>query len=134
MTKHPSSFKLNGDIAEKNAKVVQKSVVLYEGPVRPLCSLAPNNVNTMAAASVAASNLGLDGVTGKLVSDPNMTDWHIVEVEVFGPQKSNGNQFHVKTVRSNPADPGAVTGSATYNSFLSSILRANGKGKGVHLC
>ena len=71
---------------------------------------------------------------GRLVSDPNLPDWHIVEVEVFGPTNSLGNQFAVKTVRSNPADPGAVTGSATYNSFLSSIIRAQGKGSGVHLC
>ena len=34
----------------------------------------------------------------------------------------------------NPADPGAVTGSATYASFVSSMLRAQGKGQGVHLC
>lgn len=64
----------------------------------------------------------------------SLTDWHIVEVEVFGPINSLGNQFSVKTVRSNPADPGAVTGSATYNSFLSSILRAKDKGTGIHLC
>lgn len=70
MRKHPSSFKLNGDIAEVNAKVTSEPVVLYEGPVRPLCSLAPNNVNTMAAAAVAAINLGLDQVQGKLVADP----------------------------------------------------------------
>eukprot|EP00093_Oithona_nana_P002967 02967.XXX_101935_103072_1 [CDS] Oithona nana genome sequencing. len=134
MRKHPSSFKLNGDIAEKNAQVTDQELVLYEGPVRPLCSLAPNNVNTMAAAAIAANNLGLDKVIGRLVSDPNLPDWHIVEVEVFGPTNSLGNQFAVKSVRSNPADPGAVTGSATYNSFLSSIIRAQGKGSGVHLC
>jgi len=134
MRKHPTSFKLNGEIAEINSKVKNDAVVLYEGPVRPLCSLAPNNVNTMAAAAIAANNLGLDKVIGKLVSDPNLPDWHIVEVDVFGPTNSLGNQFSVKTVRSNPADPGAVTGSATYNSFLSSILRARGKGEGVHLC
>ena len=64
----------------------------------------------------------------------SLTEWHIVEIELFGPMKPNGNRFSVKTVRSNPADPGVVTGSATYNSFLSSILRAHGKGAGVHLC
>ena len=64
----------------------------------------------------------------------SLPDWHIVEVDVFGPVNSLGNQFSVKTVRSNPADPGAVTGSATYNSFLSSIMRAGGKGQGIHLC
>lgn len=64
----------------------------------------------------------------------SLTDWHIVEVDVYGPTNVLGNQFSVKTVRSNPADPGAVTGSATYNSFLSSILRAMNKGPGIHLC
>lgn len=41
-----------------------------EGPVRELCPLAPNNVNTMAAAAIAAHNLGFDKVTGSIVSDP----------------------------------------------------------------
>lgn len=134
MTKHPSSFKLYGSIKAANEAVTDEAKVLYEGPVRPLCPMAPNNVNTMAAACVAAQHLGFDNVVGKLVSDPNLRDWHIVEVEAFGPTMSNGNQFSVRTVRSNPADPGAVTGSATYHSFLSSILRAKGKGPGVHLC
>ena len=70
MTKHPSSFKLNGQLAEDNAKVTDSKVTLYDGPVRPLCSLAPNNVNTMAAAAMAAHNLGLDKVVGRLVADP----------------------------------------------------------------
>ena len=70
MKKHPTSFKLSGDIAIKNSKVKEEAVVLYEGPVRPLCSVAPNNVNTMAAAAIAATNLGLDQTIGKLVSDP----------------------------------------------------------------
>lgn len=41
-----------------------------EGPVRELCPLAPNNVNTMAAAAIAAHNLGFDKVSGSIVSDP----------------------------------------------------------------
>ena len=40
------------------------------GSVRGLCPLAPNNVNTMAAASMAAHNLGFDKVEGCLISDP----------------------------------------------------------------
>lgn len=39
------------------------------GPVRNLCELAPNNVNTMAIACLAAPSLGFDNVIGKLVSD-----------------------------------------------------------------
>jgi hypothetical protein len=35
-----------------------KSRILYEGPVRGLCAIAPNNVNTMACATVAGHNLG----------------------------------------------------------------------------
>ena len=69
MKKHPDAFKLNGDLAELNSKVQNEPVILYEGPVRKLCPRAPNNVNTMAAASIAASNLGLDNVVGKLVAD-----------------------------------------------------------------
>ena len=60
----------NRPLAETNKNVTNTAVVLYEGPVRPLCSIAPNNVNTMAAAAIAASNLGLDNVIGRLVSDP----------------------------------------------------------------
>lgn len=129
MTKHPTSFKLNGDLKTKNDQVKDTKLILYDGPVRELCPLAPNNVNTMAAAAIAAHNLGFDKVSGSIVSDPQMTDWHIVEVEVWGP-----NGFNVKTTRSNPAAVGAVTGTATYASFLSSMLGAKGKGAGVHLC
>ena len=48
-------------------------------------------------------------------------DCHIVEIEVFGPGEGE-NKFHVKTVRTNPAKSGVVTGNATYGSFLSSML------------
>lgn len=40
------------------------------GPVRQLCALAPNNVNTMAGAAVAAHTLGFDKVKALLISDP----------------------------------------------------------------
>ena len=51
------------------------------------------------------------------------TDCHVVEVECWGPGDiASGNAFHVKTVRKNPAKTGAVTGSATYASFFSSML------------
>ena len=47
-----------------------------------------------------------------------------MEVDVFGPGDVQ-NQFTVKTVRHNPAAVGAVTGNATYASFLSSLLGKN---------
>ena len=70
MKKHPSCFKLKSPLLEANAAVTEIAQTLYEGPVRELCPLAPNNVNTMAAAAVAAHNLGFDRVIGTLVSDP----------------------------------------------------------------
>jgi len=134
MRKHPASFNLNGHLAAANKQVTDKAVELYRGPVRALCPLAPNNVNTMAAGAVAASNLGLDNTVGVLVSDPQLPDWHIVTVEVTGPTGPTGNSFTTKTERRNPANPGAVTGSATFSSFLSSLLLVGGKGAGFHLC
>lgn len=41
--------------------------MLFEGPVKDLCPLAPNNVNTMAAAALAAHNLGFNQTKAKLV-------------------------------------------------------------------
>ena len=81
MRKHPDSFKLEpGPMREVNNRVRENAVELYHGPVRDLCPLAPNNVNTMAAAAVAASNLGMDKTLGRLVSDPSIPNWHVVEV------------------------------------------------------
>uniref|UniRef100_A0A2P2I3S7 Aspartate dehydrogenase domain-containing protein n=2 Tax=Hirondellea gigas TaxID=1518452 RepID=A0A2P2I3S7_9CRUS len=129
MKKHPSSFKLKSPLKELNDGVSGSAVTLYDGPVRGLCPLAPNNVNTMAAAAVAAHNLGFDGVNGCLISDPALTDRHIVLVEAEGK-----GGFRVCTERVNPAAVGAVTGNATYNSFLSSVVAAGAMGPGVHLC
>lgn len=134
MKKHPASFKVLGDLAVKNNEVGDKPVVLYEGPVRQLCPLVPSNVNTMACAAIAAHNLGFDKVQGCLVADRSL-NCHIVEVEVFGPLINEGkDQFTVKTVRINPCQMGAVTGNATYASFVNSMEKAFGKGRGLHLC
>lgn len=70
MTKHPTSFRLESPLKEANQTVRGEPLALYDGPVRQLCALAPNNVNTMAAACVAAHTLGFDGVQGVLISDP----------------------------------------------------------------
>lgn len=132
MKKHPSSYKLNEPLKSRNAQVKSEATVLYDGCIRDLCPLAPNNVNTMAAAALAAHNLGFDKAQGCIVADPSL-EAHIVEVDVFGPGEVQ-NQFTVKTVRHNPAAVGAVTGNATYASFLSSLLGAHSQGPGLHLC
>lgn len=138
MKKHPSSLKLVGeDINRKlqSAYDTKAPVVLYDGPVRDLCPQAPNNVNTMAAAAVAAHNLGFDGVYGCIVADVNLEHCHLVEIEAEGHPKPDGSApFSVKTVRYNPAAVGAVTGSATYASFWSSLKRVGTNQNGAYLC
>ncbi|KAK9397103.1 putative L-aspartate dehydrogenase [Crotalus adamanteus] len=129
MTKHPDSFRLSGSLGELAKGDQEKSMVLYNGPVRGLCPLAPNNVNTMAAACIAAPSLGFDGVKGCLVADPNVPDYHVVMIEATGP-----GGFSVSTSRKNPAAYGAVTGSATFAAFWSSLLVCQGHGGRVYLC
>ncbi|XP_053870980.1 aspartate dehydrogenase domain-containing protein isoform X2 [Malaclemys terrapin pileata] len=132
MIKHPDSFRLEGALREQ---LRAGRAVLYEGPVRGLCPLAPNNVNTMAAACMAAPSLGFDGVQGCLIADPGLPDWHVVEVEVTGPSGERRDQaFTVTTSRRNPASPGAVTGAATFPSFWSSLLACQGHRGHVVLC
>ncbi|XP_076987127.1 aspartate dehydrogenase domain-containing protein isoform X1 [Tamandua tetradactyla] len=67
MATHPDSFRLEGPLAA--AQRPGSRTVLYEGPVRGLCPLAPRNSNTMAAAALAAPSLGFDRVIGVLVAD-----------------------------------------------------------------
>lgn len=53
---------LHLSVVHTQATAVPGEVVLYEGSVRELCPMAPNNVNTMAAAAIAGHNLGFDKV------------------------------------------------------------------------
>ncbi|XP_037111562.1 putative L-aspartate dehydrogenase [Syngnathus acus] len=128
MSKHPSCFRLTGDVLSEWAEE-QGRRVLFTGSVAKLCPLAPNNVNTMAAAAVAAGTLGFNGVQGEIVADTALSDYHLVEVQVTGP-----DGFAVHTARRNPAQLGAVTGNATYNSFWNSLIVCKGHGGRVYLC
>lgn len=133
MKKHPTSLKVLGELKIRMENMNSNPMTLYEGPVREICKLAPNNTNTMATAAIAGHNLGMDGVTGCLVADSTLINHHIVEVEAWGPV-IDGERFTVHTIRKNPASRGAVTGTATYTAFLSSLHNAVGKGPGIHLC
>ncbi|EER19052.1 conserved hypothetical protein [Perkinsus marinus ATCC 50983] len=140
MKKHPKSLKLNGPLMDRMMTLMDGGedcggdVVLYEGDVRSICPLAPNNVNTMACAAIAAPSLGFSKVKARLVANSSLTDRHIVVVDVEGPFDDQlGCAFKVHTERSNPAAVGAVTGKQTYNAFLASLLNAEGKEPGVHL-
>uniref|UniRef100_A0A8C5Z228 Aspartate dehydrogenase domain-containing protein n=1 Tax=Marmota marmota marmota TaxID=9994 RepID=A0A8C5Z228_MARMA len=120
MATHPDGFRLLGPLA--SAHITGPRTVLYEGPVRGLCPFAPRNSNTMAAAALAAPSLGFDNVIGVLVADLSLTDLHVVDVELKGPPGPSGRSFAVQTHRENPAEPGAVTGSATVTAFWRSLL------------
>ncbi|XP_040592029.1 putative L-aspartate dehydrogenase isoform X2 [Mesocricetus auratus] len=122
MATHPDGFRLEGSLAA--AHISGPRTVLYEGPVRGLCPLAPRNSNTMAAAALAAPSLGFDRVVGVLVADLSLRDMHVVDVELKGPPGPTGHSFAVHTHRENPAQPGAVTGSATVTAFWLSLLGA----------
>eukprot|EP01102_Stenamoeba_stenopodia_P001707 TRINITY_DN11553_c0_g1_i1.p1 TRINITY_DN11553_c0_g1~~TRINITY_DN11553_c0_g1_i1.p1 ORF type:complete len:296 (-),score=49.08 TRINITY_DN11553_c0_g1_i1:71-937(-) len=134
MAKHPESLKLEGHLKQKleDNKGFEGEFIVYEGSVRELCPLAPNNVNTMAAAAIAAHNIGgFDGVKARLVADTRL-DAHVIDIEVKGR-----NGFEVNTKRFNPAVTGSVTGTATYVSFLSSLLdvaRQSRSRPGIHFC
>ncbi|XP_039573609.1 putative L-aspartate dehydrogenase isoform X1 [Passer montanus] len=135
MTKAPGSFRAQGWLSPRVAAAVASGTraVLYQGPLRPLCPLVPNNVNSMAAAAVAAPRLGFDGVTACLVADPSVPDCHIIDVEVTAVPEG-GRALTVTSTRRNPAEPGHVTGSATRHSFWSSVQACTGHGGCVKLC
>lgn len=134
MTFHPESLKLEGSLKEKN-DLVKERTVLYDGCVRDICPMASNNVNTMAAAAIAGHNLGFSDVQCTLLSDPDVGNWHIVQIDTWGAGNIvTGNAFHVQTLRKNPAQIGAVTGSATLLTFFASLQCAHGQPNGIHLC
>ncbi|CAF2505841.1 unnamed protein product [Rotaria sp. Silwood2] len=143
MKKHPDCYKLNEPLRSKlhNERIKLDDqpgeIIIYSGPVRELCQLAPNNVNTMAVGATIASNLGFDHVQGCLIADTSLYDRHIVEIELTGPEKKIDDnkqvKFHLKTIRTNPAEFGVVTGTATLLSFISSIKRAKGRTPGIHI-
>jgi len=131
---HPHSLKLTGDLSKRleELKGVQGEHILYSGPVRGLCGSAPNNTNTMACAALAGFTLGFDKTQGCLICDESLTA-HIIDIEVEGPTREAGT-FRVHSTRFNPAATGAVTGSATFVTFLQSMMDAHGKLAGFHFC
>ena len=102
MKKHPDCFKLDEPLKSKLIDERKKrgdqqgEILIYSGPVRELCKLAPNNVNTMAVGATIASNLGFDKVQGCLVADTSLSDRHVVEIELTGPETTIDNDKIVK--------------------------------------
>ena len=130
MRKHPKSLKFSGPLPDGHQNSNQP-VVYYQGPLRDLCGYAPNNVNTMAVLALS-SGLGMDKVQATLVADKSL-EHHITEVSLFGPGEPN-KRYSLELIRKSPAGAGAVTSSATFDTFLASMLKATGKGAGLHFC
>jgi len=131
MLKHPNSFKVIDPLKElcERAKRHNAPVVLYDGPVRMLCPLAPNDANTVSICAIVANNLGFDNTRAKLIADPGMLNWHIIEYETISE-----NGFITIVRRQNPTQPGGVSGEATYFSFLSSVNETLYKPPGFNIC
>lgn len=87
MRKAPHHLKLSGsvnDIMQQHLKTGYKGrAILYEGPVRDLCHLAPNNVNTMAAAALAGHNLGFDKTIAKLEMDTETEGMMLLFIYIY---------------------------------------------------
>jgi aspartate dehydrogenase len=128
MRKHPSSLKFSGVLSPPLSDTKEERVV-YSGPLRELCGLAPNNVNTMAVLALS-SELGFDRLHASLIADPSLNH-HITEVGLYGPGTKE-ERFSLELQRRSPAGAGAVTSTATLTTFLISILKARGMGAGVH--
>ena len=101
---------------------LRPSAVVYDGPVGKLCPLAPNNVNTMACAALASGvEIGFANARGTLIIERDSIS-HIIEIAVDGkPQPGYTEPLRVRTTRVNPCAAGAVTGMATYVSFVASL-------------
>lgn len=130
MTFHPRALRLSPPHSALLDGLTSPTVIA-EGSVASLAVIAPNNVNTMAAAAIA-SGLGFERVRGRLVADPSAAA-HVVVVEALGRPNPDGSQFRVESVRSNPAAAHAVTGTATFGAFFASLRMSVGLSAGLHV-
>ena len=130
MRKHPKSLKFSGPLPNGHQNSIQP-VTYYQGPLRRLCGYAPNNVNTMAVLALS-SGLGMDKVHATLIADRSL-EHHITEVSLYGAG-SPEERYSLELIRKSPAGAGSVTSSATFDTFLASMIRATGQGVGLHFC
>jgi predicted dinucleotide-utilizing enzyme len=119
MRKHPDSFRIDAPEAVARLETARGQ----DEPVEVLCAsvgeinpIAPQNTNTMSIYALAAQSLGFKGCKGSVVADRRL-EAHIVTCKV---ETTLG--LTLDLVRDNPAQKTAVTGSATFGSFLNSVL------------
>lgn len=118
MAKHPDSFKIKeAPLVEKleHARQHSGSFDIMVDEIAAINRIAPQNTNTMAIYALAAAELGFSACKGRIIADRDLNS-HIVSLEV----ETKGG-LKLRFERDNPAGHGAVTGSATFNSFLSSL-------------
>jgi len=101
-------------------------ICLFDGPVRELAKLAPNNVNSMTAIAIAG--IGVDQTIGRLYALKQGHN-HKSRIKISGT-----NGFSLFTERINHADPGSLTGKQTYQAFLASIHKAKNGLEPVNFC
>ena len=133
MKKAPGSLRLACPELQKLLESVKDTPgehVIFDGDVSELAFKAPNNVNTMACAAIAAGSF--EKTRAKLCVDKDL-EFHIIDVEVQGP-----GGFVVNSTRKNPAGKQDVTGRLTLDSFYSSLALSKelslSKPAGLHLC
>jgi len=118
MRKHPSSFKIKDPSALarlRESAQIPGEVVVSRGNVAEINEIAPQNTNTMAIYALVAGELGFLGCKGSIIADRSL-DSHIIDCYVE-------THLGLKTrfTRDNPANHSAVTGKATFYSFLNSV-------------
>ena len=119
MKKHPHSFRISEPEAKAKLEEAERSgqaTKVISGPVGMINPIAPQNTNTMSVYALAAQSLGFAGCHGSVVADASL-DAHIVTCKV---ETTLGLTLDFE--RYNPAKKDAVTGSATFSSFLNSLI------------
>jgi aspartate dehydrogenase len=119
MKKHPLSFRITEPQAVAKLEEAQEQdgeVDILSAHVGAVNAIAPQNTNTMSIYAMASPSLGFTNCQGTIIADRKL-EAHIVECEV---ETTLGLKLHF--TRYNPAKKDAVTGSATFSSFLNSLL------------
>lgn len=119
MTMHPDSYKIEDKtIRRKLKKSIEDNerIELLVDSIEIINRLAPQNTNTMTIYNIASGQSEGATRTGRLIADPSLKT-HDITLYV---ETKNGLALNLNRI--NPARHGAVTGSATFTSFLQSLL------------
>ncbi|MBW1972168.1 MAG: DUF108 domain-containing protein [Deltaproteobacteria bacterium] len=122
ITMHKNPKNLDFSASNIDPLTIKEKRVIYDGPVRGVCSQFPRNVNSHA--TLALAGIGMDKTRSVLIADPSL-DESIIEIMA----KSGGTMIEIK--RRNPIK--GVTGKLTLLSVFSTLLRVTNIGSGIHI-